>query len=223
MDAVPTLEEIYPPFGVRITLGDLTLREIRDEDLPEVTQLALDGLHGPEDVVPFPIPWHLGDPASVSRRMSQYYWTTRAAFSPERWRLTFLVRRSGEAVGVQDLFTRDDFRKTRTAETGSWLSLRFHRQGIGTLMRQAVCSFAFDHLGAEEVTSGYIEGNESSAAVSRKVGYLPNGVQRHEREEGWASLHRLSLTSATFVRPAEPLVAQGVEPLRRALGLASEA
>ena len=37
-------------------------------------------------------------------------------------------------------------------------------------MRQVVCAFAFDHLGADLLASGYIEGNARSAGASRRVG-----------------------------------------------------
>ncbi|MEO8828203.1 hypothetical protein [Lapillicoccus sp.] len=45
---------------------------------------------------------------------------------------------------------------------------------------QVVCALCFDYLGAEVMRSGDIEGNASSAPVSRRVGYEENGRRRLE-------------------------------------------
>ena len=79
---------------------------------------------------------------------------------------------------------------TRTGETGSWLGREFQGRGIGTAMRQVICAFAFDHLDAEEVTSGAFLDNPASLAVSRKVGYRPNGVRRLKRRAGELALNQ---------------------------------
>ena len=89
----------------------------------------------------------------------------------------FAVRVAGELVGVQALHT-ENFRITRTGETGSWLGRSLQGRGLGTRMRRALCAFAFDHLGAVEITSGAFLDNPASLAVSAKVGYLPNGRAR---------------------------------------------
>ena len=110
-----------------------------------------------------------------------------------------------KVVGMQDIFARTDFRKTHALETGSWLGLPFQGRGVGTLMRQVVCAFCFDHLGAELMRSGYIEENASSAAVSRKVGYLDNGRRRVEdpKSNGYRWERDLLLTpDALKARPS---------------------
>lgn len=93
------------------------------------------------------------DPAVLPANFLRYQWTSRGSFTAEKFTLQLAVRRGGELVGTQGFHTQD-YTVTRTGETGSWLGRRFHRQGIGTRMRQAVCAFAFDHLGAVQVTSG---------------------------------------------------------------------
>ena len=112
-----------------------------------------------------------------------------------------------------------NFGVTRTGETGSWLGRSYQRRGIGTRMRRAVCAFAFDHLGAVEVTSGAFVDNPASLAVSTKVGYRPNGRFRMTRREGEVAIdQRLVLTPDTFIR-GEPIEVTGVEPLRSFLEL----
>ena len=104
-------------------------------------------------------------------------------------------------------------------ETGSWLGLAHQGRGIGTRMRQAVCAYAFDHLGAEEVTSGAFLDNPASLAVSRKVGYRPNGVVRLKRRDGEMALNQKLVLTPADLRRGEPLEVVGAEDLRSFLGL----
>ena len=86
-------------------------------------------------------------------------------------------------------------------------------------MRRAVCSFAFDHLGAIEVTSGAFLDNPASLAVSRKVGYEPDGRFRMKRRESEVAVNqRLVLTPDTFLR-GEPIEVEGAAALYSFLGL----
>lgn len=211
------LTEIWPPFQVMITAGDLELRIVRDDDLPELVELALSGVHDP-DQMPFAFPWTQADPADLPANLVRYQWSVRHGFSPERFTLEFAVRRAGELVGCQGYGTHD-FAITRTGESGSWLAKKFHGQGIGTRMRRAVCAFAFDELGATEVTSGAFSDNPASNAVSRKLGYQRNGAVRHARGGEIAVNQKWVLTPDTFVRGDEPITSTGAEPLRRFLNL----
>ena len=66
----------------------------------------------------------------------------------------------------------------REVSTGSWLGQRYQGQGLGTEMRAAVLHLAFTGLGAEFATSNTFTDNAASLGVSRKLGYLPDGIQR---------------------------------------------
>ena len=211
-----TWEEIWPPYGVRITEGDLVLTVIDDGDVPGLVEIALAGIHPPGEM-PFAMPWTDDDPAALPANNVRYYSSVRAGFTPARFDLLFAVRVDGQIVGVQGLHAQD-FGVTRTLETGSWLGRSFQRRGTGTRMRRAVCAFAFDGLGAAEVTSGAFLDNPASLAVSRKVGYRPNGTVRFKRKTSVAVNQRLVLTPDTFVR-GRPVQLEGVPALRRFLEL----
>ena len=217
MGKVLSFAEIWPPYAVRLVAGDLLLTVVSDADIPGVVELALAGIHEPGQM-PFSVPWTEDDPAELPANNVRYYSRVRAAFSPEKFDLVFAVRRHGELLGIQAIHTQD-FAVTRTAETGSWLARRAQGHGIGTRMRQAVCSFAFDELGAVELTSGAFLDNPASLAVSRKVGYEPNGVSRRKRRAGEVARHQgLLLTPETFVR-GEPVEVYGAAELRAFLRL----
>lgn len=210
------LNEVWPPYRLVITAGDLELRLVRDEDLPGLAELALDGVHDRE-VMPFAVPWTDVDPADLPANFARYHWGVRSTFGPQRFSLDFAVRVGGELVGTQG-FSTHDFAITRTGETGSWLAMRYHGRGIGTRMRQAVCAFAFDELGATQVTSGAFLDNPASLGVSRKVGYRPNGVDRKVRRGVLAEHQNLVLRPEDLIR-GEPLTVTGADELRAFLKL----
>lgn len=212
-----TLADLWPPYRLHLQAGDLSLSVICDADVPGLVDLALAGIHAP-DAMPFSSPWTLVGPEKLPVEMIRYFSSVRAGFGPAAFDLLFAVRVDGRLVGTQGMHARD-FGVTRTLETGSWLGLAHQGRGIGTRMRRAVCAYAFDHLEAEEVTSAAFLDNPASLAVSRKVGYRPNGVVRLKRRDGEMALNqRLVLTPDDLVR-GEPVEVEGADDLRRFLGL----
>jgi hypothetical protein len=89
-------------------------------------------------------------------------------------------------------------------DTFAWLTRSFQGQGIGTLMRQAMCAFFFDELDAHAITSGACADNQPSAAVSRKVGNTANGTKLELRDETAEALqvhpHKRPLRQAARAR-----------------------
>ncbi len=222
-----TLEEVFPPFALRISCGPVELAVLRDDDLPELVDLVRGGINAPGLPTPFLRAWHEepfapGAPDGFPTAALAWWWTQRATFAPDGWRLALVVRRDGELAGVQDLHATD-FALRRTVETGSWLGRAHQGRGTGTLMRAMVVGFAFDELGAERCESGYVAGNLASAAVSRKVGYVEDGrrrvVQHTPQGRAGADEQRVTVTPATFVRPDAPVRVEGAEALRRFLGI----
>jgi RimJ/RimL family protein N-acetyltransferase len=217
LSSMKTLSEIWPPYGVSLIENDLQLTVITDADIPGLVDLASGGIHEP-DQMPFSTPWTTAEPDLLAANMVRYYSGVRANFTPEKFDLLFAVRIGGELVGTQGLHT-SHFAVTRTGETGSWLGLSYQRQGIGTRMRRAICAFAFDHLGAVELTSGAFLDNPASLAVSTKVGYRPDGRFRMMRREAEVAINqRLVLTPDVFVRGG-PITVTGMERLRSFLKL----
>jgi len=209
--------DVFPPLGVRVEAGPLVLRPITDDLLPELIELALNGIHEPERM-PFCTPWTDAPADELPLNYVQYQWGLRANWSRSKWTLEFAVEYDGRLVGCQGISTKD-YLVTRTGETGSWLGREFHGQGIGTAMRQAICALCFDHLDAEEITSAAFLDNPASHGVSRKVGYVANGVQRAVRREGeWHASQQLLLTPDAF-RRGEPITVTGVEAFRQFIGL----
>ncbi|WP_420176752.1 GNAT family N-acetyltransferase [Luteococcus sp. OSA5] len=213
------LAEIFPPFGLRITCGPLELRCARETDVPIATRLASRGIYEPGEL-PFLRRWAEAAEQELALNTAQFYWRTFADFRKDDWHLVFLVSHEGTPVGVQDASAKD-FVHVRSIITGSWLSREFQGRGIGTLMRQAICAFGLDELGADEMISGYMVGNAASAGVSRKVGYEPNGQIRglHPDGDRVRVEQRVRLVPQNFVRPPWPVKVEGADEFRAFIGL----
>jgi RimJ/RimL family protein N-acetyltransferase len=212
-----TLEELWPPFAVAVVCGPLTLRAMRDEDLPELAQAAADGIHA-DGHRPFPRAWASVPMPELGRDLANRYWKYRATFSPDEWVLPLIVRYEGRIVGVQGA-EASNFPILRTPDTFSWLTQSAQGRGLGTLMRQAICTLLFDELDAHAITSGAYADNPASAAVSKKVGYAPNGTRLELRDDAAAEHRKFILTRDRFIRPAEPVRVHGGDALRAFAGV----
>lgn len=202
----------WPLLDLVLRTPRLELRPVRDVDLYDLLDAALSGIHEPH-VRPFLRRWNVGAPDEVRRNLAQFHWRARADLSPASWTLELGVHLEGRVIGVQGVEAKD-FGVTRVVESGSWIRQDAQGDGVGTEMRQAMLLFAFDVLGAEAALSGYLEGNEASAAVSRRVGYVGNGrgvaaVDGERYEE-----HRMRLDRDAFVRPDWTLQVEGWDAAR---------
>ena len=208
----------WPLFDLVLRTPRLELRPLRDEDLDDVVDAAISGIHGP-DVTPFPLRWNLGTPDEVRRRVVQFQWRQRASLEPRDWTVQLGVRFDGRVVGVQDIGATD-FATRRTVATGSWLRQDVHGRGIGTEMRAAVLLFAFDHLGAHVAETSYAEGNAPSHGVSSRLGYVANGRSRVQiagidgGEPTVVDDHRMRLEAAEMRRPDWTLQVEGWDAAR---------
>lgn len=195
----------------------LELRPDDDVGLAALADRALDGVH-PADQMPFLEPWTdgAGDPG-FARGVMQYAWRCRADLRPDRWSVNFLVRSSGRVLGMQTL-TGADFAVLREVGTGSWLTRAAQGRGLGTEMRHAVVSLAFDHLGARVARSSAFADNLASRRVSEHLGYEDDGVEQYVRRGRAAVLVRSRLTPRTWRRPSWTPEVLGLDACRELLG-----
>lgn len=208
----------FPLLGLRLCTPRLELRPPSGDELAALAELATGEIHDP-GAMPFAQPWTDQPPAARARSVVQYHWRCRGESTPQYWRLLFAVFRDGTVVGQQDLLARE-FAVTGEVVTGSWLGRKYQGQGIGTEMRAAVLQLAFAGLGAVEATSAAYAFNNASLAVSRKLGYEPDGVERHVVRGGLALHHRLRLTRENWQRHRSvPVTVEGLAPCLPELGV----
>ncbi|MFB4313505.1 GNAT family N-acetyltransferase [Actinomadura sp. 21ATH] len=212
------LVDHFPLAGLRLATPRLELRLPSPEELAALADLAVEGVHPPE-VMPFLIPWTDAPPAELARGLVQHHWRQLGALQPHEWEFNLAVLHGGVPVGMQTVGARDLAIRGEIA-TGSWLGRRHQGRGIGTEMRAAVLHLAFAGLGAEEAVTSAFEDNHASLAVSRKLGYRPNGVERHVVRDTLVIGRRLRLSRADWERHRTvPVTVEGLDPCRSLLGL----
>jgi RimJ/RimL family protein N-acetyltransferase len=161
-------------FGLSLRTPRLQLRLPTEEELVDLAQVAERGIH-PPDFMPFRVPWTrgIGRPGFVEGFL-EFHRGLRRDWKPDAWYLELGVFSEAGIVGAQNINARD-FAVRREVESGSWLGLEHQGRGLGTEMREAILTLAFDGLDAEAAASGFVEGNIQSARVSERLGYRITG------------------------------------------------
>lgn len=213
----PALVRHFPLLGLRLTTPRLELRLPTSEELAALADLAAEGIHEPGES-PFLVRWTDAPPEEAARSVVLHHWRQLGAWDPRDWWLGLAVFRGGAVVGIQNLAGRD-VQVTREVRTSSWLGRRHQGQGIGTEMRAAVLHLAFAGLNVEQARSGALEHNVASLAVSRKLGYQPDGHLRHAVDGKLVVERRLTLTRAEWERHRTVAVeVEGLAPCLSLLG-----
>ena len=208
----------WPLTGLRLRTPRLELRWPTVSDLDELVALAVDGVHDP-DVQPFAVAWTDAPAGELPGRSLRYYWSEWGAWRPNDWTLHLVAVHGGAVVGTQAMRGRD-FAILREVGTGSWLGRRYHGQGMGTEMRAAVLSLAFDGLHAEYAVSTAHCDNAASLGVSRKLGYVKDGIERLAVRERPVTAQRLRLNRASWqAHRSLPVKTSGLEPCLPWFGL----
>lgn len=213
------MDHAYPPLNIEVATPRLTLAAATDDLLERLVPIVRAGIVG-EGEVPF------DDPISLYQESPQREWTWlqriwagRSRVSPQFWRLYFVVLADGKPVGMQDLVGRE-FAALGTVTTFSWLCPSARHRGLGKEMRAAILHLAFAGLAACEATSEAFTDNHASNAVSRALGYEPNGTAWATRRGDPAQLSGWKLTLERWSsRRRDDIRLTGVEACLPVLGI----
>ncbi|GIG57001.1 putative succinyl-CoA transferase [Longispora fulva] len=212
------LTDHFPLVGLRLRTPRLELRLPGPEELAALADVAAEGVHDPAEM-PFTTPWTDLAPAERALSVIQFHWTRLGANTRENWGLPLTVLHDGVVVGQQDISAKN-LAVRREVGTGSWLGRRHHGKGIGTEMRAAVLHLAFEGLGVVSARSAAFETNPSSLAVSRKLGYELDGIDRDVVRGGVSVTRRLRLGREAWERHRTvPVTVEGLAPCLPMLGL----
>ncbi|BAJ26092.1 MULTISPECIES: GNAT family protein [Kitasatospora] len=172
--------------------GRLELRLPTEPELHALADLAAAGVVVP-GTRPFRSEWAYAAPAERARAVLRAHWRALAQWSPEDWNLPLAVFADGRPVGVQSVRAKE-FALRREILSGSWLALPHQGRGLGTEARAAMLHLVFAGLGATDATSHSFADNAPSIAVSRRLGYRPDGIERDTRHGEPATTLRFRLT-----------------------------
>lgn len=185
----------WPLFGIELAVGDVLLNPLREADIGPLADIYPDDAeHDPRALL-----WSDMDLSDNRKRLViQGYWKNWGNWSPDSWCLAFRVLHHGRVVGTQSL-EADLFPQLRTVDSGSWLATEARGHGVGTAMRTAILGLAFDHLGADVAITSSRTDNAPSLAVSRRLGYMENGVSRVISPTGPCELLHFRLDRTTWI------------------------
>ncbi|GAA4571481.1 GNAT family N-acetyltransferase [Planotetraspora kaengkrachanensis] len=206
----------WPLLNLRLTTPRLELRLPTLDDLDELADRALEGVHDP-DRMPFGIPWTDAPADELPGNVVRFHLGVISRWRPEHWSCNFVVVHKGLVVGIQDV-SASDFLITREVHTGSWLGRAHQGRGLGTEMRAAVLHLAFAGLGAQTAVSSAFVDNPASLAVSGKLGYQPDGLSVCQVRGQRAVQQRLRLDRDSFTDPV-PVEIHGLPPCLPHFGL----
>ncbi len=187
----------WPLHDLRLATGDLTLTPMTEADLDTLANLQPLDLELDPRATRYP---GVEDIVGRGAVLHQEYWRSMGTWTPDNWKLFFVVRRGSRVLGLQGL-EGPDFRVLRTVDTSSWLAADVRGAGVGTAARRAVLALAFDHLGARAAVTSAWHDNHASLGVSRRLGYRPNGevfLVRVDHPDGVDTLLHLRMTLADW-------------------------
>ena len=203
------LRDLWPLYALRLTTGDLELRYPTEAELPAFVDIIEAGIH-------LPTRCRSGSRGPTRRRQSATSRPTSGGWAAgalvrRRVVLTIGVWERGRAIGFQDL-RAEHFpihRRSRPARGSAW---RTRAAGVGKLMRQAILTLAFDHLGAEVAETEAFLDNPASNRVSLAVGYEPNGFGRLAPRGAPRETQKFRMTLEGWrARPRPAIVVEGLE------------
>jgi RimJ/RimL family protein N-acetyltransferase len=209
----------WPLFDVEVRTPRIVLRYLDDELEARLIDVASDGVHAP-DYMPFTVPWTDLERPEFERKALDFYWRNRAV-TPESWNILFAVIADGDVVGSTNLGAQG-FPVKRWFDTGSWLGLPFHGQGLGKELRVATLHLgflAFDALVAG--TAAFVD-NSPSLGVTRSLGYEPNGIEHNVRRGELVVTDRFRMSRDHFIDQIrrDDIEIVGDESVRELLGIA---
>ena len=209
--------QYWPLFDLRLTTGDLELATMTEADLERLAEALPDEVEQDPAATTYP---GLSDQDNRAAVVHQTYWRYFGTWSPQAWRLSFVVSHAGEPIGVQEL-EGNDFPVLRTVDTSSYLVASARAAGLGQQMRRAVLALAFGPLQAQVAVTSAWHDNHASLGVSRALGYRSNGEQAARRGRRVDTMVHMRLTRADWLAgaAADPVAITGFEPCRALFAL----
>lgn len=204
------LAPYLPAARIEVRSGPVRLMLPTEADLAGLAEaLAAGGLD--DDVTRSSLVWQPDSredaaTSTITRMLGHF------ASAGPTWHLPLIILAGDTPIGRQDVHCdRGPFSVMREVATGSYLINTQRRRGYGVAARAGVLALSFA-LGAERACTGWLAGNEASAAVSAKLGYQVTHeqwiFQRGQRVLG----ARATVTADDFARAwKQPVEVTGVD------------
>ena len=149
----------------RIETPRLLLRPWRADDIEPLAQ-GLNDLAVAKWLAFVPHPYSAVDARSWIERCREI---SRVDTKPAAYEFAIQRKAEGDVIGGVSLNQIDW--NAATAGGGIWIARPYHGCGYGREAFEAKIAFAFDDLDLTKLVNGYLDGNENSWAMQRKLGY----------------------------------------------------
>jgi RimJ/RimL family protein N-acetyltransferase len=208
-----------PLADLRLTTTDLVLRPVDGAGLDALVAVLPDDVELDPRATTYD---RLGPRENRAAVLRQTTWASAGTWSPGAWALPFLVCAGGDAIGTQVL-EGTDFLHTRTVDSASWLVPGVRGRGWGVQARAAALALSFGPLGAQCAVTSAWHDNHASLAVSRRLGYEPNGETIHRGGDRVDTMVHLRLRLERWLESGlgDRVRVEGAEPCRPYFGLGS--
>ncbi len=122
-----------------------------------------------------------------------------ASFDGREDRFLFAIEVAGSGEHIGNISLQDIDPIDSRGEIGILVGEPGWRgRGVGTEAIGLVCDFAFDVVGLNKLTAGYVAGNEGSGRAFERNGFQIEGVLREQfrLDDGFADVYRLGLLAS---------------------------
>lgn len=168
---------LWPVYDVVVRTPRLEVRLPTENELAQLALMADESIFVNTASMSFNLDWPMTPSPAREQNLYKFHMKARADWLPESWHYSAVAFLDGVPIGNQGM-QADRFAQMKSVASGSWIGADYQRQGFGTEMRAAVLELAFGGLGAEEALSEARLDNAASRGVSRRLGYVENGVKR---------------------------------------------
>lgn len=151
--------------GITIETPRLTLRPWGEEDIEPLTR-GLNDLTLAKWLAFVPHPYSTSDAQNWIRRCREI---ATAGTRPTAYEFAVELRPERTVIGGVSL-NKIDW-QAGTGGGGIWIANPYQGHGYGREAFEAKIRFAFRELGLTKLVNGYLDGNENSWAMQRKLGY----------------------------------------------------
>lgn len=204
--------------ALKFTYNDLTLRPAT---VPDVASLL--SVYSPDVDLGVSLPPLRPDPTALQARLEQRIRSQAHPTAPGSGTSTWSQKARSAPLSGGRRLVADDFTNTGQVETTSWVTRTARNQGLGTTIRIAALTLAFNGLGATTALSRSEPRNTAATRTSERIGYVYTCSSRTTAGDGRDVMYEhFVLDHGAWQTLGQSGELQGIDQFRRWLETTAE-